>query len=153
LGKTKLNYGNRGSFRISALTGKMSSARPTHLWRRLSNLLEAFMLEGNGLKIPEDKGVLAVTKPSSENVYTLLSMPEIENKQVLGSDLPSEPVIRDKLQEEAETFFSSIPHVVADRHTGVVVFRVRTEILKSPSFRYSISVSLSRRRCIRGYVN
>jgi hypothetical protein len=126
--------------------------------------LEAYTLEGNGLKILEDKGILAVTKPSSENIYTLLSIPEIQNKQVLGSDLPSEPVIREKLQKEAETFFSSIssqlPHEVPDRHIGIVVFHVRTGILKPPDFPISTSffthrkmhrgfLPLSPRRCTR----
>jgi hypothetical protein len=71
------------------------------------------------LKILEDKGILAVTKPSSENVYTLLSMPEIQNKQALGSDLPSEPVIREKLQKEAETFFSTISQNLPQRMLGL----------------------------------
>jgi len=73
------------------------------------------------LEILEDKGILAVTKPSGENVYTLLSAPELATppESLLSSEESKVP--RDKLQKEAETFFAGISPGLPQRLLDVAV--------------------------------
>jgi hypothetical protein len=68
----------------------------------------------------EDRGILAVTKAGSENVYSLISALESTGLRVgeLGdSQSPSE--IAAKLQKEAELFFSSISEGLPQQLIGL----------------------------------
>jgi hypothetical protein len=51
---------------------------------------------------------VAATKPSSENVYSIISLPEAEAPVNLLGDSGSPSEITLKMQKEAETFFSAI---------------------------------------------
>jgi hypothetical protein len=52
--------------------------------------------------------VLARTKPSGENVYTVISAPESATPPETLLDSESSSIPTDKLQKEAEMFFSGI---------------------------------------------
>jgi len=71
------------------------------------------------LKVLEDKGILTVTKLSSENVHTLISMPEDQNKPTYSTDSEIVGVVREKLQKEAETFFAGISLGLPRRMLGL----------------------------------
>ncbi len=55
----------------------------------------------------EDRGLLASTKPSRENVYNLVSESEVENLTKIVSSPEQETQIAAELAKEAETFFSA----------------------------------------------
>ena len=52
-------------------------------------------------------GILGITKVSSENVYNIISLPEIETAAKLLGDCQGPSETASKLQKESETFFSS----------------------------------------------
>lgn len=60
------------------------------------------------LEILEDRGILAVTKPSRENVYSAISGLEVENITNHLLDAESRSQIAVKMQKEAENFFNGI---------------------------------------------
>lgn len=93
-------------------TSKSRSKRGTPVFE-MSKSMSEFKVCYNCFML-EDKGLLASSKPSRDNVYSLISESKIENltKIVLGSEKSSQ--IAAKLKEEAETFFSSISSLPAE---------------------------------------
>ena len=55
-----------------------------------------------------NRGILAVTKPSRENVYSAISSLEAESITNHLLDAESRSQIAAKMQKEAETFFAGI---------------------------------------------
>jgi len=73
----------------------------------------------NWLKVLVDKGILAVTKPSSENVYSIISSFETKETHSLLGDDQSPSMIAAELQKEAESFFSSVLDGLPERLTSL----------------------------------
>lgn len=71
------------------------------------------------LKALEDRGWLAATKPSGENVYTLILSGDSDNLTVPLLDAKSRSEISQKMQKEAETFFAGISQGLPQALTGL----------------------------------
>jgi hypothetical protein len=71
------------------------------------------------LKVLEDRGVVAFTKPAGENVYTLIQGQDGQNPPIQLSDLESKREINVKFQKEAENFLSLIVTNVPSEAIGV----------------------------------
>jgi hypothetical protein len=67
----------------------------------------------------EDRSLLALTKPSREIVYTLISDIEVQNGLEQTADSESAAQTYSDLQKEAENFLSSIVTNVSERGIGV----------------------------------
>jgi hypothetical protein len=73
----------------------------------------------NWLRVLVDKGLLAVTKPSSENVYSIISAFETKETHSLLGDGQSPSIIAAELHKEAESFFSSVLDALPERLTSL----------------------------------
>ena len=106
----------------------------------------------SGPSTPEDRGVLAATKPhgqGGEVVYSLVSDVDLTNKSVKLGDQESPSEMASKLRQEAESFLSSmvttIPNGALEIKLEIKLISLRDQTGSSGSTGSTLSLSLPSR--------